>query len=88
MKEKITATLITGLNLEISLIAPGVQTEAKGKRKKTLMCNTDVLSCFIQQMEHQAYITTIVITAKNKRLLSVSFHLQLLKNLMQEGKVR
>lgn len=31
MKEEITATLITGLNLEISLIAPGVQTEAKEK---------------------------------------------------------
>lgn len=31
MKEEITATLITGLNLEISLTAPGVQTEAKEK---------------------------------------------------------
>lgn len=31
------------------------------------MSKTDVLSCFTQQMKHQGYITTMVMTAKNSR---------------------
>lgn len=54
------------------------------------MCNTDILSCFIQQMKHQGYITlqdTQWWLQRVRNWNSVSFHLQLLKNLMWEGKV-
>lgn len=43
MKEELTATLIRGLNLQISLIAPGVQSEAKEKENPYVQCRCSQL---------------------------------------------